>query len=561
MSEPLLDVRDLRVRFGAAEVLHGVDVAVAPGELVALVGESGSGKSVTALAALGLLPAKAVVTGSVRFDGEELLGLDREALRAVRGARVGMVFQEPMTSLTPVLSIGRQMTEALEAHAGAGRDAARAEAVRMLDAVGIPGARARLAQYPHEFSGGMRQRVMLAMTMALGPRLLLADEPTTALDVTVQAQVLDLMKALSRERGTALLLITHDMGVVAETASRTVVMRRGRVVEDAPTERLFAAPGEAYTRELLAAVPRIDGAAPAAPGPKPPALELDDIVVSFAGRGGFGRRWRVRALDGVSLDVRPGETLALVGESGSGKSTLGRVAARLQDADAGRVRVDGEPIDGLRGAALRTFRRRVQMVFQDPFASLDPRRRVGDTIAEPLVIAGASRKEARARALDWLDEVGLPASAATRYPHAFSGGQRQRIAIARAMVCSPRVLIADEPTSALDVSVQERVLTLLEDLRARHDVACLFITHDLAVARRIAHRVAVLHRGRLVEIGPTDEVVGAPRHPYTRALLDAVPVPDPSRGARERAPSPDLRGEPGELVAVAPGHLVRGAAA
>ncbi|MBE3638123.1 ABC transporter ATP-binding protein [Mangrovicoccus algicola] len=552
----VLDIRNLAVAFGATPVVHGVDLSIARGEALALVGESGSGKSITAMALMGLLPARASMTAdAMELEGQDLRGLSDAALRRLRGPQMGMIFQEPMTSLTPVLTIGRQMTEALRVHFGLSGEAARARAIDMLDRVEISRPADRLRQYPHEFSGGMRQRVMIAMTMALEPRLLIADEPTTALDVTVQAQILDLMRTLVRETGTSLLLITHDMGVVAQMADRVTVMRHGRLVETEAAAPLFAAPRQDYTRILLNSVPRLDAPLRPAPQPTPPVLGFRDISRSFAGRGLLRRSEPVRALDGVTLDIARGETLALVGESGSGKSTLGRIGTRLDLEHDGRVEIDGIDITGLRGRALRKLRSRVQVVFQDPLASLDPRFTVGRTLGEPLRIhQGLAGECLRTRAADLLAQVGLPSSALGRLPHEFSGGQRQRIAIARALAVDPAVIVADEPTSALDVSVQSKVLDLMEDLQRERGLAYLFVTHDLAVVRRIAHRVAVMRRGRIVEMGPVSAVLDDARHPYTQALLAAAPVADPTRARRPPAPMPHTPDKP--LSLVSDGHWV-----
>jgi len=467
-----------------------------------------------------------------------------------------MIFQEPMTSLTPVLTIGRQMTEALRVHRGGSPQTARARAIDMLDRVGIPRPVERLGQYPHEFSGGMRQRVMIAMTMALEPRLLIADEPTTALDVTVQAQILDLMRALTQETGTSLLLITHDMGVVAEMADRVVVMNRGAVVESGPVRPLFAHPARDYTRDLLAAVPRLDAPlrAPSAAADRP-VLAFSGVSRHFAGRGLFSLGAGVTALDDVSLEVMPGETLALVGESGSGKSTLGRIGTRLDMDHAGRVDIDGQDITDLRGAALRRLRGRVQMIFQDPYASLDPLFTTLRTLAEPLRIhRGLTGSALRDCAADLIERVGLTADALDRLPHEFSGGQRQRIAIARALAAQPGVIVADEPTSALDVSVQARAIDLMEDLQEAEGLTYLFVTHDIAVVRRIAHRVAVMRKGRIVEVGPVGAVLDDARHPYTQSLLAAAPVPDPTRARRAHVPLP--QGADGPLFRVSDAHWV-----
>ncbi|MET0527667.1 MAG: ABC transporter ATP-binding protein [Microvirga sp.] len=555
MITPLLKVSSLSVAFNHRDprtVVSKVSFDVGTGETVALVGESGSGKSVTALSIMGLLPQSARVTnGAIAFEEHDILSLDEEAQRSLRGNRIGMVFQEPMTSLNPVLSIGRQMTEALEIHRQLNRAAAQKRAIEMLERVGIGNAAARLSQYPHEFSGGMRQRVMIAAVMALEPRLLIADEPTTALDVTVQAQILDLMRTVTREAGTSLLLITHDMGVVAEMADRVVVMRHGRVVETNAVTPLFEAPTEAYTRMLLEAVPRIDGAGPAAlsqEAPRAPILRLSSISKAFDGGGWSRSATRTIALDDVTLEVDRGETVALVGESGSGKSTLGRIAVRLADPDGGRVLVDGEDLTSAKGARLREARSRIQFVFQDPYASLDPRFTIERTLAEPLKVKGSlSGRDVRDRIALLIDRVGLPANAAQRLPHEFSGGQRQRIAIARALAVDPAVIVADEPTSALDVSVQAQILDLFAELQRERGLAILFITHDLAVVRRVAHRVAVMRAGRIVEMGRSADVLDNARHPYTRALLSAAPVPDPLMRERARltcppdAPSGPLR--------------------
>jgi len=561
MSAPLLSVDRLTVEFGRRDprtVVSGVSFAVGASETVALVGESGSGKSVTALSILGLLPHSArVADGDIAFEERDLLALDGEAQRHLRGNRIGMIFQEPMTSLNPVLSVARQMTEGLEVHRGLDGAAARRRAIEMLDRVGIANAAARLDQYPHEFSGGMRQRVMIAAAMALEPRLLIADEPTTALDVTVQAQILDLMRAVTREAGTSLLLITHDMGVVAEMADRVVVMSQGRVVESGPVAPLFRSPREAYTHALLGAVPRLDGAGPERPSRDVsdlPILRLSEISKTFRGVGWSSAATRTVAVDDVTLDVGRGETVALVGESGSGKSTLGRIAVRLTSPDRGRVSIDGEDLTGATGGRLRRARARIQFVFQDPFASLDPRFTVERTLAEPLKVKGELNGRAiRDRVAFLIARVGLPADAATRLPHEFSGGQRQRIAIARALAVEPAVIVADEPTSALDVSVQAQILELLAELQRERELAILFITHDLAVVRRMAHRVAVMRAGRLVEVGDAAAVLDCARHPYTRALLSAAPIPDPlARGRTRLTCPPDAPSGP--LRAIAPHH-------
>ena len=598
--DPILSVSDLTVSFRSdgrwREVVHGVSFDVGPRETVALVGESGSGKSVSALSILRLLPRDASrIGGRVRFAGRELLAAPEAEMRRVRGDSIAMIFQEPMTSLNPVLTIGFQIAEALIRHRGLSRSAAEAEALRLLDKVRIPAARSRLHEYPHRFSGGMRQRVMIAMALACRPKLLIADEPTTALDVTIQAQILDLIKSLQDEEGMSVLFITHDMGVVAEIADRTVVMYRGRAVEAGPTARIFDAPAEPYTRALLAAVPRLGTMAGrprpmrfpvvdratglAAPTPETPdtvraaerpVLEVRDLTTRFDIRSGLLGRvtGRVHAVERVSFSLAAGETLALVGESGCGKSTTGRSILRLVEPLSGSVLLDGEDVTGLDPKTLRARRQRMQMIFQAPFASLDPRLSVGAAVAEPLLINRlATPREARRRAEDLLARVGLPPETAGRFPHEFSGGQRQRICIARALALNPRLIVADEAVSALDVSVKAQVVNLMLDLQAELGLAYLFISHDMAVVERVSHRVAVMYLGEIVEIGPRAAIFGDPQHPYTRKLLAAVPVPDPARrGARHALPDDEIRSPirapdyvaPERLYReVAPGHVVQ----
>jgi peptide/nickel transport system ATP-binding protein len=595
----VLDVADLCVAFPAGDrlntVVDRVGFRVAPRETLAIVGESGSGKSVTALAIMRLLPPAARVDGRVSLAGRDLLALPEAQMEGLRGREMAMIFQEPMTSLNPVMTIGAQLRETLRRHQGLAAGAADAEALRLLDRVRIPAARARLAEHPHRLSGGMLQRSMIAIALAGRPRLLIADEPTTALDVTVQAQILALLREIQDQDGMAVLFITHDMGVVAETADRVVVMRRARVVEDGEAADVFARPRDAYTRALLAAVPRLGSmrgrerpepfraadpaeAAPSAsmvprtPHPDPAervVLRVDRLVTRFDMRGGLlGRvRARVHAVEGVSFDLRAGETLALVGESGCGKSTIGRSILRIARPTSGSIVVDGIDVLALSGEALRRHRRRMQMIFQDPLSSLNPRMRAGEILAEPLLAHGlATPDEARARAVALLGRVGLDAAMLSRFPHQFSGGQKQRLCIARALALDPALIVADEAVSALDVSIKAQVVDLMLELQAALGIAYLFISHDMSVVERIAHRVAVMRLGEIVEIGPRAAVFDDPRHPYTRRLLAAVPVPDPSR-RRARAAIED--GElPSPLRApsyvpparryeqVAPGHLV-----
>jgi len=564
----LVDISDLTIGFGADEtkppVVDGVDISIGKGEIVALVGESGSGKSMTALSIVGLLPERGRVrAGCILFEGEDLLAFDEAGLRSVRGARIGMIFQEPMTSLNPVLTVGEQLVEALIVHEGLSKAESRKRAVAMLERTGIDNAERRLRQYPHEFSGGMRQRVMIAMMMALKPALLIADEPTTALDVTIQAQILDLLREMVRDLDTSLLLITHDMGVVAEMADRVVVMCNGQVVEHGECKAIFAAPQAEYTRKLLAAVPTLDDRTRATTAASfgSEVLRLADVSRSFGGGGLFSRQAPLKAVDGVTLSVQAGETLALVGESGSGKSTLGRLAMRLETPDHGWVMVSGTDITHLSGRGLRRMRRAIQMIFQDPYASLDPRFSIGRTIAEPMILEGSVRRsEVRERVGALLERAGLPAAMAARMPHELSGGQRQRVAIARALAVNPQIIVADEPTSALDVSVQAKILDLMIELQEADSLAYLFITHDLAVVRRIAHRVAVMRKGRIVELGAAADVLERPIHPYTRALIAAAPVPDPAWRRERRHGMPETEGaaarQTGEWRAVGDQHWV-----
>ena len=552
---PLLVVEgltvDARTPAGLKRVLDGVGFTLDRDETLCLAGESGSGKSLTALALMRLLPAASlrVAGGSIRLAGRELTGLSERSFRPLRGGDIAMVFQEPMTSLNPVMTVGAQLMEALRAHGRGGDGDARVRARDALDAVRISDPGRRLDQHPHELSGGMRQRVMIAMALAGRPKVLIADEPTTALDVTVQAEVLRLMRDLRRDFGTSILLITHDMGVVAEMADRVAVMRAGRIVEQGPVLDVFERPREPTTRELLAAVqrlgafrgtdgpPRVTPAAPAVPAAKPPAaaepapaLVVHDLSVTYGRVGWFGRGATAPAVAGVSFDLAPGETLGLVGESGSGKSTTGKAVLGLVPF-AGHVAIDGTPIAGLSPRDMRPVRRRAQMIFQDPYASLDPRMAVGDAIAEPLVIHGIGRSaERRDRVAELLRRVHLPPDHASRFPHEFSGGQRQRLCIARALALEPKVIVADESVSALDATVRARVLDLLLELQEELGLAYLFISHDMAVVERMSHRVAVMRSGRIVESGTRRAVFEAPRDPYTRALLDAVPRAEPRRG-------------------------------
>jgi peptide/nickel transport system ATP-binding protein len=562
----------VRTEAGLQPLVSDMGFALRRGETLAIAGESGSGKSITALAIMGLLPAPAVrVTGGrIRLGETDLTTLGERALQTVRGNRIAMIFQEPMTSLNPVMTIGTQLIEAIEAHDPLPRVEARTRAIAALQAVRLSEPERRLGQYPDELSGGMRQRVMIAMAIALRPDVLIADEPTTALDVTVQREVLDLLRRLQRDLGTAIILITHDMGVVAEMADRVLILRDGRIVEEAPVARLFESPRAAYTRELLNAVPRIGSGAVQTARARPtgmPVARVQDLSVAFDLRGGiFGRvTHRVHAVEGVSFEIHPGETFALVGESGSGKSTIARALVGLVPF-SGSVEIAGQRL-GAGRHALRAVRRAAQLIFQDPKAALDPRMRVGDLVAEPLVIHGiGTPAERRGRVANLFERVGLAPADADRFPHEFSGGQRQRICIARALALEPRLIIADESVSALDVSVQARVLDLLRGLKDDFGVAYLFISHDMAVVENIADRVAVMYLGQIVETGSRDQIFRDPRHSYTRRLIEAVPIPDPTHVRQpvdrppSEIPSPVRRiGDPPSrrsLISVGHGHLV-----
>ncbi|BBK38638.1 ATP-binding protein [Allostella sp. ATCC 35155] len=600
MTTPVLSVSNLTTSFLTEgqwrAVVRNVSFDVAPRETVAIVGESGSGKSVTALSIMRLVPEMTGrIEGKVTLAGTELTSLPEHRMKKIRGNDVAMIFQEPMTSLNPVLTIGFQIAEALIGHQGMSRREAEAETVRLLEKVRIPAAKSRFHEYPHRFSGGMRQRVMIAMALACKPKLLIADEPTTALDVTIQAQILDLIKVLQDEEGMSVLFITHDMGVVAEIADRTIVMYDGEQVEKGQTEDIFARPEHPYTRALLSAVPRLgsmeghkrpmrfpvvdiktglsdvptevpDTVAAA----ERPILEVSNLTTRFDIRSGVFSTvsGRVHAVENVSFSLLAGETLAVVGESGCGKSTTGRSILRLVEPNSGSVVIDGQDVIGMDQNALREARKRMQIIFQDPFASLNPRIRVGEAIAEPLMAHRmCSPSEARDRVADLLNRVGLQPDMAVRYPHEFSGGQRQRICIARALSVGPKLIVADEAVSALDVSIKAQVINLMLDLQVSLRLAYLFISHDIAVVERVAHRVAVMYLGEIVEIGPREAVFGNPQHPYTRKLMAAVPIPDPARRGTKRAISndeirspvraPDYVPPVRQYREVSPGHVIQ----
>jgi microcin C transport system ATP-binding protein len=529
MTDPLLAVRDLRVSFGRGtnevKAVRGVSLDIAAGETVALVGESGSGKSVTALSVLQLLPYPLAhhPKGSIRFRGQELIGAREEVLRKIRGNDISMVFQEPMTSLNPLHTIEKQINEVLFLHKGLDRGRARHRTLELLRLVGIPEPEKRLAAYPHELSGGQRQRVMIAMALANEPDLLIADEPTTAVDVTIQAQLLKLLKELQARLGMALLLITHDLGIVRKMAARVCVMTEGLIVEQGPTAEIFDHPRHDYTRMLLAAEPK--GQPVQAAADAPTVMSGGDVKVWFPIKAGLLRRVvdHVKAVDGISLTVREGHTVGVVGESGSGKTTLGLALLRLIQSQ-GAIQFDGARIDGLTARQVRPLRRQMQIVFQDPYGSLSPRLSVAQIVAEGLKVhdLAQSDEEREAQIVRALEEVGLDPEARHRYPHEFSGGQRQRIAIARAMILKPRFVVLDEPTSALDMSVQAQIVDLLRELQERHKLAYMFISHDLRVVRALADEVIVLKDGKVMEQGQAEQIFDEPRHPYTQALMAAA---------------------------------------
>jgi peptide/nickel transport system ATP-binding protein len=527
-AAPLLEITGLRVAFAGTEVVHGVDLRVLPGERVAVVGGSGSGKSTTALAVLGLLPSGGRVTGGrILLRGEDVTHPGETRLRRLRGREVGLVPQDPMSNLNPVLRVGRQVAETLVVHGKASRRDAPARAVDILAQVGLPDPARQARQYPHEFSGGMRQRVLIAIALACRPELLIADEPTSALDVTVQQQILDRLDALTGELGTAMLLVTHDLGLAAERADRVVVLADGRVVESGPTRDVLTAPRHDYTRRLVAAAPTVAAASgPArvagAPAGPPPLLALRGVSKEYPGRGRGGP---LRVVDDVSFEVNRGRTTSVVGESGSGKTTVARMVLGLVPVSSGTIRLDGDDIVGMRGPRLRAARRAMQPVFQDPYGSLDPMFSVERLVAEPLRIFGVGDRAARAaRVRELLDQVALPAVTAQRFPNELSGGQRQRVAIARALALDPALVVCDEAVSALDVLVQDQILRLLRTLQEQLGVSYLFISHDLAVVREISHDVVVMRQGKVVEQGPVEQVLGAPSTSYTRQLLAAVPT-------------------------------------
>ncbi|SNV10805.1 oligopeptide/dipeptide ABC transporter ATPase [Rhodococcus rhodochrous] len=537
---PILQVSGLTIDFEVDRTwrtaVRDVSFEVARGEIVAIVGESGSGKSTTAMAVPGLLADNSRVDGSITLGGRQLVGLTERELNSVRGKDIAVIFQEPMTALNPVYTIGWQITEAIRAHADVTKAEAKKRVIELLRLVDMPEPEKRVGYYPHQLSGGQRQRAMIAQALASEPSVLIADEPTTALDVTVQAEILQLMRDLRERVDAAIVLITHDMGVVADMADRIIVMRNGAIVEQGTSDRIFGTPEHAYTRELLASVPHLGSRAGEVGADDTPdvqyALRLVDAVIEYPGAR---RNSGFRAVDGVSLDIEPGEVVGLVGESGSGKSTIGKAAVGLVGLHSGSLSVGGVDITKMSARDLRPVRRRIGIVFQDPGSSLNPRWPIGQSIAEPMLLHTEMDRTQRDRKVEeLLDQVHLPRDMRNRYPHQLSGGQRQRVGIARALALEPTLLIADEPTSALDVSVQAKVLDLFRELQREYGFACLFISHDLAVVEVLARRIAVMRAGKLVEFDRTDRILRSPSDPYTKRLLAAVPVPDPAEQARRR---------------------------
>ncbi|QDO88885.1 ABC transporter ATP-binding protein [Ornithinimicrobium ciconiae] len=555
----VLDFNEVDVRFstefGSVHAVKGVSLHVNPGEVVALVGESGSGKSVTSMTAMRLLPSNARIGGEITVNGHGIRKLSENAMRRLRGNDIAMVFQEPMTALNPVLTIGTQMTEALELHGIASGKAALQRAIELLDMVGIPEPERRVKQYPHELSGGQRQRVVIAIAISCDPKIIIADEPTTALDVTVQADILDLLRSLKEKLNTGILLITHNMGVVADMADRVCVMFKGELVEKGTVDEVLLNPQHEYTKMLLGSVPRLGAGrdqmgisiaeVEAVEGAEL-AIDLENLVIEYHRMG----KPPFRAVDDVSFQVRQGEIVGLVGESGSGKSTIGRCALGLIPAAGGSFRLLGQDITGMKRHQLKAIRRRIGVIFQDPAASLNPRLPIGECISEPMVVHKVgNRKAQEQKVYELLDAVELPREVYNRYPHEVSGGQRQRISVARALTLDPELLVADEPTSALDVSVQAKVLKIFSDLQARYKFACLFISHDLAVIDLLAHQVVVLQNGRVVEAGPREQVLMNPQEEYTQRLLAAAPVPDPHEQRERREERHTLLRALGEEVA------------
>ena len=560
---PILTVKDLVITTSneskKVTLLDNLSFELLPSEILSIVGESGSGKSITAKSILGLLPKNFSVSGEIRYYEKNLIQTDEKEMLSVRGHEIGLIFQEPMTALNPVLSIGEQLTESMIISRKVDSKIAYEMALEMLNRVGIPHSKERMLQFPHEFSGGMRQRILIAMMMLMEPNILIADEPTTALDVTIQAQILDLLSALVQEKKMSMILITHDMGVVAQTADRVLVMKDGKKIEDGKVEEIFVGSNEDYTKQLLASVPRLTSNSEFKENlPKSNLISIENLSKSFLRNTFFSKKKiSVNALENISLQIGHGEVVSLVGESGSGKSTLGRILLKLTNADKGTIRFDGLNFYSNKSTELKRFRSTIQIIFQDPYSSLDPKRTIGYSISEPLIIQNKYRAtEIQEKVRKLLTAVGIDPDSAKRYPHEFSGGQRQRIAIARAISTEPKIIVADEPTSALDVTVQAQILELLLKLKDEQNISFLFISHDLAVVQQVSDSVAVLCEGRILEKGSTSQVLQNPLNGYTKSLINSVPIPDPTKRQKLKYTNLERSFNRGPLLEVEPNHWV-----
>ena len=560
---PILTVKDLVITTSNESkkitLLDNLSFELLPSEILSIVGESGSGKSITAKSILGLLPKNFSVSGEIKYYEKNLIQTDEKEMLSVRGHEIGLIFQEPMTALNPVLSIGEQLTESMIISRKVDSKIAYEMALEMLNRVGIPHSKERMLQFPHEFSGGMRQRILIAMMMLMEPNILIADEPTTALDVTIQAQILDLLSALVQEKKMSMILITHDMGVVAQTADRVLVMKDGKKIEDGKVEEIFVGSNEDYTKQLLASVPRLTSNSEFKENlPKSNLISIENLSKSFLRNTFFSKKKiSVNALENISLQIGHGEVVSLVGESGSGKSTLGRILLKLTNADKGTIRFDGLDFYSNKSTELKKFRSTIQIIFQDPYSSLDPKRTIGYSISEPLIIQNKYRAtEIQEKVRKLLTAVGIDPDSAKRYPHEFSGGQRQRIAIARAISTEPKIIVADEPTSALDVTVQAQILELLLKLKDEQNISFLFISHDLAVVQQVSDSVAVLCEGRILEKGSTSQVLQNPLNGYTKSLINSVPIPDPTKRQKLKYTNLERSFNRGPLLEVEPNHWV-----
>ena len=560
---PILTVKDLVITTSneskKVTLLDNLSFELLPSEILSIVGESGSGKSITAKSILGLLPKNFSVSGEIKYYEKNLIQTDEKEMLSVRGHEIGLIFQEPMTALNPVLSIGEQLTESMIINRKVDSKIAYEMALEMLNRVGIPHSKERMLQFPHEFSGGMRQRILIAMMMLMEPNILIADEPTTALDVTIQAQILDLLSALVQEKKMSMILITHDMGVVAQTADRVLVMKDGKKIEDGKVEEIFVGSNEDYTKQLLASVPRLTSNSKFKENlPKSNLISIENLSKSFLKNTFFSKKKiSVNALENISLQIGHGEVVSLVGESGSGKSTLGRILLKLTNADKGTIRFDGLDFYNNKSTELKKFRSTIQIIFQDPYSSLDPKRTIGYSISEPLIIQNKYRAtEIQEKVRKLLTAVGIDPDSAKRYPHEFSGGQRQRIAIARAISTEPKIIVADEPTSALDVTVQAQILELLLKLKDEQNISFLFISHDLAVVQQVSDSVAVLCEGRILEKGSTSQVLQNPLNGYTKSLINSVPIPDPTKRQKLKYTNLERSFNRGPLLEVEPNHWV-----